>query len=59
MTSLRPDAGQEGPYAQGAYEPDGTFEAAVEQLADPLNDPLPGQFADPLSDPLPGGHTSP
>ncbi|MCY1652514.1 class E sortase [Streptomyces sp. NPDC012617] len=43
MTSLRPDSGHEGPYAQGAYEPDGTFEAAVEQLADPLNDPLPGQ----------------
>ncbi|MFJ8861019.1 class E sortase [Streptomyces sp. NPDC102451] len=59
MTSLRPDAGQEGPYAQGAYEPDGTFEAAVEQLADPLNDPLPGQLADPLNDPLPGRHTSP
>ncbi|WP_424921432.1 class E sortase [Streptomyces sp. wa1] len=43
MTSLRPDPGHEGPYGQGAYEPDGTFEAAVEQLADPLNDPLPGQ----------------
>ncbi|MFD6281495.1 class E sortase [Streptomyces sp. NPDC060209] len=47
MTSLRPPAGQEGPYAQGAYEPDGTFEAAVEQLADPLNDPLPGQHTSP------------
>ncbi|MFD9288252.1 class E sortase [Streptomyces sp. NPDC060030] len=47
MTSLRPDSGQEGPYAQGAYEPDGTFEAAVEQLADPLNDPLPGQRTSP------------
>ncbi|MFF5898186.1 class E sortase [Streptomyces argenteolus] len=47
MTSLRPGAGQEGPYAQGAYEPDGTFAAAVEQLADPLNDPLPGQHASP------------
>ncbi|MCX5411435.1 class E sortase [Streptomyces sp. NBC_00059] len=47
MTSLRPGAGQEGPYAQGAYEPDGTFEAAVDQLADPLNDPLPGQHASP------------
>lgn len=45
MTSFRPDSGQEGSYAQGAYEPDGTFEAAVEQLADPLNDPLPGQHA--------------
>ncbi|MET9593444.1 class E sortase [Streptomyces sp. NPDC006516] len=47
MTSLRPGAGQEGPYAQGAYEPDGTFAAAVERLADPLNDPLPGQHASP------------
>ncbi|MFC9945371.1 class E sortase [Streptomyces pratensis] len=47
MTSLRPHAGQEGPYAQGAYEPDGTFEAAVEQLEDPLNDPLPGQHTSP------------
>ncbi|WP_250288347.1 class E sortase [Streptomyces atroolivaceus] len=47
MTSRRPPAGQEGPYAQGAYEPDGTFEAAVEQLADPLNDPLPGQHTSP------------
>ena len=49
MTALRPepDAGQEGPYAQGAYETDGMFEAAVEQLADPLNDPLPGQHASP------------
>ncbi|MEU0129620.1 class E sortase [Streptomyces sp. NPDC006289] len=47
MTSLRPDAGQEGSHAQGAYEPDGTFEAAVERLADPLNDPLPGPHASP------------
>ncbi|MER6236353.1 class E sortase [Streptomyces clavifer] len=45
MTAHRPEpgAGQNGPYAQGAYEADGTFEAAVEKLADPLNDPLPGQ----------------
>ncbi|MEU0299811.1 class E sortase [Streptomyces sp. NPDC006175] len=56
MTSLRPSAGQEGPYSQGAYEPDGTFEAAVEQLADPLNDPLPGQRP---TDPPAGQHTSP
>ncbi|MFG2587777.1 class E sortase [Streptomyces sp. NPDC048438] len=56
MTALRPSAGQEGPYAQGAYEPDGTFEAAVEQLADPLNDPLPGQRP---ADPSAGQHTSP
>ncbi|MEU1487908.1 class E sortase [Streptomyces sp. NPDC005752] len=47
MTSLRPHSGQDGSYAQGAYEPDGTFEAAVEQLADPLNDPLPGQHTSP------------
>ncbi|MFD4692082.1 class E sortase [Streptomyces sp. NPDC058463] len=49
MTPLRPepDAGQEGPYAQGAYEGDGMFEAAVDRLADPLNDPLPGQHASP------------
>lgn len=47
MTSLRPGAGQEGPYTQGAYEPDGTFAEAVEQLADPLNDPLPGQHTSP------------
>ncbi|MFJ8753825.1 class E sortase [Streptomyces sp. NPDC102441] len=47
MTSPRPPAGQDGPYAQGAYEPDGMFEAAVEKLADPLNDPLPGQHTSP------------
>ncbi|WP_405389783.1 class E sortase [Streptomyces sp. NBC_01102] len=49
MTALRPepDAGQNGPYAQGAYEADGTFEAAVEQLEDPLNDPLPGRHTAP------------
>ncbi|MER5892038.1 class E sortase [Streptomyces sp. NPDC001876] len=49
MTPLRPepDAGQEGPYAQGAYEGDGMFEAAVDRLADPLSDPLPGQHASP------------
>ncbi|WP_406495679.1 class E sortase [Streptomyces sp. NBC_00846] len=47
MTALRPehDAGQDGPYEQGAYEAAGAFEAAVDQLADPLNDPLPGQHA--------------
>ncbi|MEE1773370.1 class E sortase [Streptomyces sp. JV185] len=43
MTALRPehDAGQDGPYEQGAYEAAGAFEAAVDRLADPLNDPLP------------------
>ncbi|WP_069171659.1 class E sortase [Streptomyces griseus] len=49
MTARRPepDAGQEGPHAPGAYEADGTFESAVERLADPLNDPLPGRHASP------------
>ncbi|WP_406420829.1 class E sortase [Streptomyces sp. NBC_00873] len=49
MTALRPehDAGEEGPYEQRAYEATGAFEAAVDQLADPLNDPLPGQHASP------------
>ncbi|MFE9855030.1 class E sortase [Streptomyces sp. NPDC005780] len=35
------DTGQDGP-----YEPGG-FEAAVDHLADPLNDPLPGRHASP------------
>lgn len=49
MTALRPehDTGEEGPYEQRAYEATGAFEAAVDQLADPLNDPLPGQHASP------------
>ncbi|MFF2327540.1 MULTISPECIES: class E sortase [unclassified Streptomyces] len=49
MTALRPehDAGQDGPYEQGAYEAAGAFEAAVDRLADPLNDPLPGQHTSP------------
>ncbi|MDX2917620.1 MULTISPECIES: class E sortase [Streptomyces] len=49
MTAGRPGhaAGPEGPDAHGAYGTDGAFVAAVEGLADPLNDPLPG------------GHTSP
>ncbi|GGV80450.1 hypothetical protein GCM10015535_18550 [Streptomyces gelaticus] len=49
MTALRPehDAGQDGPYEQGTYEAAGAFEAAVDRLADPLNDPLPGQHASP------------
>uniref|UniRef100_A0AAU3GU39 Class E sortase n=1 Tax=Streptomyces sp. NBC_01401 TaxID=2903854 RepID=A0AAU3GU39_9ACTN len=60
MTSPRPHAGQEDPYEQGAHEPDSTFEAAVEQLADPLNDPLPGQHTSPWfraesAQPLGGG----
>ncbi|MGR8009477.1 class E sortase [Streptomyces hypolithicus] len=46
MTSPRPghDAGQGASYENDdAYGAAGAFEAAVEQLADPLNDPLPGQ----------------
>ncbi|WP_406094825.1 class E sortase [Streptomyces sp. NBC_01013] len=41
------DAGQDGPYPPGAYEAAGAFEAAVDDLADPLNDPLPGRHASP------------
>ncbi|GGZ04231.1 class E sortase [Streptomyces nitrosporeus] len=49
MTAGRPGpgAGPDGPYAPGAYGSDGTFEAAVDQLADPLNDPLPGGHSSP------------
>ncbi|MFH8435298.1 class E sortase [Streptomyces sp. NPDC018007] len=52
MTGGRPGhgAGPENPSAHGAhggYGADGAFTAAVDGLADPLNDPLPG------------GHTSP
>jgi sortase A len=49
VTALRPrhDTGEEGPYEQRAYETTGAFEAAVDQLTDPLNDPLPGQHASP------------
>ncbi|MGW1191783.1 class E sortase [Streptomyces sp. NPDC002559] len=49
MTPLRPEheAGQDGPYEQGTYEAAGVFEAEVDRLADPLNDPLPGQHASP------------
>ncbi|GHB16498.1 hypothetical protein GCM10010346_45460 [Streptomyces chryseus] len=54
MTALRPehDAGREASYEQGAYGAAGAFEAAVDQLADPLNDPLPGQER-------PGAETAP
>ncbi|MGX1882333.1 class E sortase [Streptomyces sp. NPDC055287] len=57
MTALRPehDAGREASYEQGAYEAAGAFEAAVDQLADPLNDPLPGQERRPADQgPVPG-----
>ncbi|MEV6650152.1 class E sortase [Streptomyces sp. NPDC051219] len=49
MTALRPerDSGYDASYENGSYEAAGTFEAAVDQLADPLNDPLPGQHASP------------
>lgn len=45
-------AGQDGPYEAGTYEAAGAseagpFEAAVDHLADPLNDPLPGRHASP------------
>lgn len=43
------DAGQDGPHEEGTYEAAGAFEAAVGQLADPLNDPLPGEHASPWS----------
>lgn len=41
------DAGQDVPYEPGTYEDAGAFEAAVDHLADPLNDPLPGRHASP------------
>ncbi|MFE3249458.1 class E sortase [Streptomyces sp. NPDC059209] len=50
MTALRPehDAGYGASYEQREpYEEQGAFEAAVDGLADPLNDPLPGQGAPP------------
>jgi len=49
VTAPRPedDTGLQGPYDQGAYGADGAFVAAVEGLADPLNDPLPGQHTSP------------
>ncbi|WP_424918927.1 class E sortase [Streptomyces sp. wa1064] len=59
MTAGRPghDAGPEGPHAQGAYGADGAFVAAVDGLADPLNDPLPGGHASPWfrAGNIPGG----
>ncbi|GAA3012482.1 class E sortase [Streptomyces fulvorobeus] len=77
MSGVRPErgAGDEAPYAQGAYEADGTFVAAIDRLADPLTDPLPapvrdavrdpapdalaGPSPDPVAGPLPGQHASP
>ncbi|MER5274368.1 class E sortase [Streptomyces sp. NPDC002809] len=40
------DAGRDGPYEPVGFEA-GAFEAAVDHLADPLNDPLPGHHASP------------
>lgn len=54
MTALRPehDAGYGASYEQREpYEEQGAFEAAVDGLADPLNDPLPGQGAPPAPTP--------
>ncbi|WNI23722.1 class E sortase [Streptomyces sp. ITFR-16] len=45
------ETGQDGPYDPGAYEAAGAFEAAVDQLVDPLNDPLPGRHASPPPQP--------
>ncbi|WP_432164979.1 class E sortase [Streptomyces sp. bgisy031] len=46
MTALRPE--REGAsYEQEPYEAAGAFEAAVQSLGDPLNDPLPGQHPSP------------
>ncbi|MFF1693502.1 class E sortase [Streptomyces sp. NPDC058257] len=56
MTALRPERDSSGlPYDEqyashgesGAFEEPGAFEAAVDHLADPLTDPLPGQHPSP------------
>ncbi|MEV7269562.1 class E sortase [Streptomyces bacillaris] len=49
MTAPRPEDGPglQGPYVPGAYGADGAFTPAVEGLADPLGDPLPGQHTSP------------
>ncbi|MFC8132483.1 class E sortase [Streptomyces sp. NPDC057302] len=57
MTALRPERDSSGvPYDDeqyasygdpGAFEQPGAFEAAVDHLADPLTDPLPGQHPSP------------
>ncbi|MDG4857597.1 class E sortase [Streptomyces sp. T-3] len=44
---MRPEHESGASYGSYPYEESGTFEAAVEQLADPLNDPLPGQHPSP------------
>ncbi|TGB08680.1 class E sortase [Streptomyces sp. MZ04] len=56
MTALRPERDSSGvPYdeqyasygEQGSFEEPGAFAAAVDHLADPLTDPLPGQHPSP------------
>ncbi|QCW78464.1 class E sortase [Streptomyces sp. S6] len=49
MTAPRPEDGPglQGPYVPGTYGADGAFTSAVEGLADPLGDPLPGQHTSP------------
>ncbi|MGW8572215.1 class E sortase [Streptomyces niveus] len=62
MTALRPehDAGYGASYEQREpYEEPGAFEAAVDGLADPLNDPLPGQGAASPPVPAPVSPTAP
>lgn len=62
MTALRPehDAGYGASYEQREpYEEQGAFEAAVDGLADPLNDPLPGQGAPPAPAPPESASSSP
>lgn len=62
MTALRPehDAGYGASYEQREpYEQPGAFEAAVDGLADPLNDPLPGQGVPPAPAPPPASAPAP
>ncbi|WP_228993684.1 class E sortase [Streptomyces sp. DH8] len=67
MTGGRPGhgAGPENPSARGAYGghdvADGAFTAAVDGLADPLNDPLPGGHTSPWfrTDTLPAAEPAP
>ncbi|MFJ3527663.1 class E sortase [Streptomyces sp. NPDC090132] len=55
------DAGRDGPHEEGTDGAAGAFEAAVGQLADPLNDPLPGEHASPWfrAEQDPAGATGP
>ncbi|MFC7305898.1 class E sortase [Streptomyces monticola] len=48
MTAIRPERDSGAPYEQShAYGDAGAFEAAVDRMDDPLNDPLPGQHPSP------------